>query len=424
MNRKSNSPPSKAVVAVDTHALALQLTELGVRRRQFIKARIRVLNAAGALVRRALGWQSDIDEKERAKIAKQAARIMSAENHAELPADLARIADTLSSDIMTARKMAEPGEAIQHDLELKMRRIARQFPIWKSFAEGVKGLSDLGLAIIVAEAGPLDRYSDHSKLWKRLGLAPITKDGTTRSGSQWRMKGGLSADDWKAAAYSPSRRAQIYAQVGNAIIGGMGNGYRPLIGEDVDQNERLSYYEKVFVKRLRYEAARDEAMRRPDTDKGRESYSKACAARAQYYTEKRLLKHLWQAWRKVDLIVPSEAERMLPSAEIADVPQGAEEATNSMPKGPVAIASSFIAPQGAGEADVGKPPTGPAGQCLSTISDASQGAGAAANGSSDTTISDTPHQNSDAPDGAGEAALPMPSKVFRPLPPRKSRRAA
>lgn len=375
MKRKSNSQPNKALVVIDTEALALQLTELGVRRRQFIKARICVMNAAGALVRRALGWQGDLDEKERAKIAKQAARIMSSEQSADLPEELGRIADLLASDISTARKMAEPGEVLQHQIELEMRRSARQFPIWKSFAVNVKGLSDLGLAIIIAEAGPLDRYSDHSKLWKRLGLAPITKDGVTRSGSQWRMKGGLSADDWRAAGYSPARRSQMYAQVGNAIIGGMGNGYRPPVGEDVDQNESLSYYEKVFVKRLRYEAARDETMRRPDTDSGRESYSKACAARAQYYTEKRLLKHLWQEWRKAEFGMSNRALSAAPSAEIADAPEGAGEASRAAPIRP------------------GVPR-------LSTNSDVSQEAVRPIQASQLTAVSVLPHQNSDAPNGA------------------------
>lgn len=320
MPRASKSQP------FDTEIAAAQLVELGVQRRQFIKARIRVLNAAGALVRRALGWQPSLDEGDSAKIAKQAAKIMSAENADELPEELTSIAKALTVEIATAKKMAEPAEIYQHQVELLMRKTARRFPVWEAWAKDVRGLSDLGLAIIIAEAGQLDKYPTHSKLWRRLGLAPFTKNGETRSCSMWRMKGGLSSDDWTEVGYSPRRRASIFSQVGGSIIGGMGKGYRPLVGEDIEQNTKLSHYEKVFVHRLRYEAARDETMKRPDTKEGRESYSKVCAAKAQFYTEKRLLRDLWKAWRRATVALTEKSRKHVPATEIADAPQGAGEA--------------------------------------------------------------------------------------------------
>src|SRR6266550_1015709 len=129
-----------------------------------------------------------------------------------------------------------------HQLELQMRKTARQFPVWQ-WAKDVRGFSDLGLAVVIAEAGALDKYSDVGKLWKRLGLAPITKDGKTKAASTWRKSGGLTADEWQDTGpagpkYAPKRRAAIYSQVGTPIIGGMGKGYRPVIGEDIEQNEK------------------------------------------------------------------------------------------------------------------------------------------------------------------------------------------
>jgi hypothetical protein len=292
----------------------MQLTEQGVRRRQFMKARIRVMNAASALVRRALGWQPDLTEAERNKISRDAQKIMAAENPDTLPPELAAVGQGLSADIATAREMAFPGEVFQNEIEREMRKIARQLPVW-SWAKDVHGLSDLGVAIIVAEAGNLSRYPTAGHLRKRLGLAPMQKDGETRAYSQWRLRGGLSAEEWTAAGYKPQRRAMMFSQVGGPIIGFMAKGYRPPVGEDIEQNAELSEYQKVFVRRLRYEAARDPEMRRPDTAAGKESYSRHCAMRAQRYTEQRLLKHLWQAWRRTEEASPKKAKVEMSVAE-------------------------------------------------------------------------------------------------------------
>lgn len=347
-------PRKSKLLPFDANLAAGQLVELGVQRRQFIKARIRVLNAAGALVRRSLGWNPNNEESDNSKINKKAAKIMASEDFNALPSDLAEIAIALAPHIATARSMAQPGEVMQHQIELTMKRIARQFPVWE-WVKDIKGLSDLGLAIIIAEAGPLDKYSSHSKLWRRLGLAPITKNGETRAGSTWRMKGGLNAADWTTAGYSARRRAAIFSQVGNPIIGGMGKGYRPTVGEDIEQNEKLSHYEKVFVRRLRYEAAKDSTLRRENTEAGKESFSKICAAKAQYYAEKRLIRDLWKAWRRAvrDL---SEGTRVpLPADEITDAPSGAAEAVKQLSeKTAMRLPPHQFtdAPQGAGQASI------------------------------------------------------------------------
>lgn len=312
-------PRKSKTTSFDSEEACRQLVELGVRRKQFMRASIRVSNAAGALVRRALGWQPSLDAKEQKRINASAAKILASEDYSELPAELEAIANALAADIATSREMVKPAEVMVHKLELQMRKTARQFPVWDTWAKDIKGFSDLGLAVVIAEAGGLERYPDCGKLWKRLGLAPVSKDGKTQACSTWRKSGGLTADDWKDESsagpkYAPRRRAAIFSQVGSPIIGGMGKGYRPAVGEDITQNEKLSYYERVFVERLRFEAAKDADMRRPDTEAGKESYSRYAAMRAQRYTEKRLLKHLWQAWRRAALNVAEGPAREVPAA--------------------------------------------------------------------------------------------------------------
>lgn len=364
MPRKSKS----AAAPFDIDAACDSLIELGVKRRQFIKARIQVMNAAGALVRRALGWQPDLPEQEQASINKIAAKIIGAENASELSADHAAIAEALRFDIATSKAMAEPGERHQANVEKEMRKIARQFPVWQ-WAEGINGLSDLGLAVIISQAGNLAKYSTPDKLKKRLGLSPITKDGVTRAASEWR-KGGLTSEEWKDTGpsgpkYSPKRRAQMYAQVGTMIIGGMGKGVRPLVGEDISLRDDWSYYQKEFVRRLRHEVARDPAMGRPNTKDGKESFSLHARFRAQRVVEQRLLRDLWKAWRRAIAslseatiegmpaaeISNGEAEGKLPSSAICDVPPP-ESAKVEVPIGLAMIADSTFSdtPQGVGEA--------------------------------------------------------------------------
>jgi hypothetical protein len=316
-------PRKSKTTSFDSEEACRQLIELGVRRKQFMRASIRVSNAAGALVRRALGWQPSLDAKEQKRINTSAAKILACEDYSELPAELEEVANALSADIATSREMAAPADVMVHRLELQMRKIARQFPAWNGWAKEIHGFSDLGLAVVIAEAGDLTRYSTHSKLWKRLGLAPVTKDGKTQACSTWRRNGGLSTAEWmdESAAgpkYAPRRRAAIFSQVGSPIIGGMGKGYRPLVGEDISKNEKLSHYERVFVQRLRHEAEKDPEMRRPDTDKGRESYSRYAAMRAQRYTEKRLLKDLWRAWRRATPATAEKPSEIVPAPEIRD----------------------------------------------------------------------------------------------------------
>lgn len=302
----------------DPRAAALQLAELGARRKQFIKAQIRVMNAAGALVRRALGWSLDLPADEQKAINGKAAKIVAAKDPAKLPAEMAAIAAALAAEIATSAAMAAPAEAHVKAIEKEMKKLARQFPVWEGFAKDVRGLSDLGLAVIIAEAGCLDDYPTRHKLRKRLGLAPIVKDGVAKSGMGWRLGGGLSADGWTAAGYKPSRRAQIFAQVGTLIIsGGAVQARRPISGEDVAANPDYSRYQRIFMQRLRYEAAREPEMHRDDTAEGRESYSKRCAGRAQRYTEQRLLDDLWRAWRRDRRPFPERDKGCVPSAELA-----------------------------------------------------------------------------------------------------------
>ena len=309
-----------------------ELIELGVSRRHYVKASIRVTNQVGGLLRRALGFTPPASrdtplDAEQKKIVKRASTILAAAL-ARKPQreENQEIAAALEVAFDVARQMAEPANVARHAVEMEMRRIARKLPVWRHWGKGIKGFSDLALAIIVAEAGDLSRYPDAGparrgpgKLWRRLGLAPFTKDGVTRSGSQWKFKDDLDKADWGEFGYSGKRRAQMFAQVGGPLIGAMNHGPRPFVGEDVSlrvASGEWTKYQAMFVQRLRHEAAKDPEQRRPDTEDGKESYSKCAARKAQYYVEKKFLRDLWKEWRRAKGRVRESANEALPAAAL------------------------------------------------------------------------------------------------------------
>lgn len=204
----------KAGCALPVSAALDQLAELQVRRKFWIGNVNKQTNAVKALVRRALGWRYDEEEAGREKVNARAARIVAAAlaGKDQKPEDQA-VFGALAADLAAVSRAIEPCQKARHEIELEMKRIVRKLPVF-AWAKDVKGLGELGLAVILAEAGDLSRYPKKGHLWKRLGLAPFEGQAY----STWRMKGGLTAEDWTAAGYSPRRRAEIYAVVSEPMF--------------------------------------------------------------------------------------------------------------------------------------------------------------------------------------------------------------
>src|SRR5690606_28745070 len=121
-----------------------------------------------ALVRRALGWRYDEDEAARKKLNARAERIVAAALAGKEQAEGdAGIYAVLAYDLATVGVAIEPCVKARHEIELEMKRIVRSLPIFQ-WAKGVKGLGELGLAVILAEAGDLSGYPKKGHLWKRL----------------------------------------------------------------------------------------------------------------------------------------------------------------------------------------------------------------------------------------------------------------
>ncbi|MDX0262927.1 hypothetical protein GOC60_17245 [Sinorhizobium meliloti] len=295
-----------------------QLAELQVRRKFYIAVVNKQTNAAKALVRRALGWRYDDEEAGREKMNARAARIVAAAlaGKEQAPEDASAFGN-LAFDLATVAAAIEPCKTARHIIELEMQRIARKLPVYP-WAKSVRGLGERALAVVVAEAGDLSGYPTKGHLWKRLGLAPL--DG--KAYSTWRSKGGLSAEQWTDAGYSPRRRAEIYALISEPLL----RGQTPVSGP----------YRAIYDRRRQRTAESH-----PDwTDA--HSHMDALRVMTKY-----LIRDLWSEWRRAagidlpamasDYVPPvrqtdrrRKAEKKMPLAD-AEMPTGGGELATEEP---------------------------------------------------------------------------------------------
>lgn len=255
------------------------IAELGVRRRFAMRQAIALDNALGALVRRACGWRVDRPAAERARIAKQARTLIAALAVGKAPA--AADPDIAPLVVMTA-EARRPSEAMRQACERELRRLARGLPVW-TWAAHVPGFAELGLALIVAEAGNVGAYANPAKLWKRLGLAVM--DGVRQGG----LAKTAAAEAWIAHGYSARRRSMVWT-LGDALI------------------KKRGPYRDLYLARKAYEIATAKeaglkvvpAAKIAPTRKAEFRSHGHVHARAKRYVEKRLLRDLWRAWRAAE----------------------------------------------------------------------------------------------------------------------------
>ena len=186
----------------------------------------------------------------------------------------------------------EPLDTQRAIYEKALVKAAKRLPVYE-WAKGVKGFGDISFATIVGGCGDIGTYKSVSAVWKRLGLAVI---GGKRQGAPGL---GATADDWIEHGYNRKRRSVSFVAA-YRIIGANGL-WRPAPGEDVHANPDLTYYQRVFADRVRYESERLElpiVTKINAKGQPKESYKKHVSMRAHRYVEKRLLKHLYIEWRR------------------------------------------------------------------------------------------------------------------------------
>ena len=161
------------------------------------------------------------------------------------------------------RDFHKESKARRKSYESLMESEVKKLPIWK-WAEPVRGIGPLLLALLVGEVGALSKYPNPAKVWKRFGVAVIEGE---------RQGFGLKNNAPKALVhgYSPRRRSVLW-QVGDVLI----------------KSNRDGVYKKLYDERKIEEAKNPELKSKMHIHR-----------RAQRYMEKRLLVDMWEAWNKL-----------------------------------------------------------------------------------------------------------------------------
>lgn len=294
----------------------------------YMGQRMSQMHKLGAHIRSILGWTKDAPnanaiEKEAARLVeigelvfaanqKQKAAIEKAKiKGAEPPPVRAlidgeddpayqRFAKFIEVGVCGCQGYVEQEEITQKEME----KLARQLPAWNAWAKDIRGFGPKSLAQIVGEATnpeaeeALGNYATHSKVWKRFGVAVF--DGR-RQGDPGE---NASSDDWVRHGYVAKRRA-LLSVMGDNQIRTTGATYKPL-----------------YLARKEFERAKATALglkilpaaKIPKNMTGQYISEGQIHLRAKRYMEKRLLKHLWQAWRRAKEDVPSQVSVDLPAA--------------------------------------------------------------------------------------------------------------
>lgn len=263
-------------------SITAKLYGLQVRRKFYISVTNKKTNAAKALVRRSAGWRYDEEEEAREKTNQRAARVVgNALAGRDQNPDDEEIFAPVAFDLEVIANALEPCLNARHQIELEMKRIVRKLPVYE-WAKEVRGFGELGLAVVVAEAGDLSDYPKKGHLWKRLGLAPF--EG--KAYSTWRREGGLTAEDWTEAGYSPRRRAEIYAVVSEPLFRHQAQRVDKETGEILRE---AGPYGQIYLSRRAHTA-----QTHPDWTK---LHSHMDGLRKM---TKLLLRDLWQEWRRLE----------------------------------------------------------------------------------------------------------------------------
>lgn len=200
-------------------ATCRELQELQRRKVATLKSRIMIDNQLAAIVSLELGYHAGLEEADRKRLRAEAVKLIEAIDAGDdFTPDMQVVSDRVSGIVSNTRIARNGFDAYLSGIEKEMVKLAKALPAAK-WCLGVRGFGLLSLATIIGETGDLSLYSNPAKVWKRLGLAPIQggKNNEVHMPSTWRKSGGLSAEEWTAAGYSPRRRSILF-NVGECLV--------------------------------------------------------------------------------------------------------------------------------------------------------------------------------------------------------------
>jgi hypothetical protein len=184
------------------------------------------------------------------------------------------------------------------DHERDMVEIAKGLPV-AGWIDSIPGVGLLGLAIIIGETGPLDRYANPAKVWKRLGYAPYDGHaGSTWKRDKWRPR-TLTKEEWIANPFSGRRYADM-TQIAKSLY------FKQWIGKEKDPDHKgkpNGPYGEVYGARkaktlLLHPEWYNDAKGKQKRDKHGNATSAHAEKDAHRVMMKEFLKDLWCEWKR------------------------------------------------------------------------------------------------------------------------------
>lgn len=282
--------------------------------------------ALGAFLRTQLGWRripDDLDAKAKKELEK-ANNLAKAQAEAVIdtaekivkentkPADKRKEIDTdvdgfteLGFIAMAAIESRMPFTNIEAGALKSMEKLAKSLPVWADFGEPIKGFGAASLAVIIGESGNLANYEKPGMLWKRFGVAPFQgNDGKHHLPSAFK-KGDLTKAEWSVVGYAKSRRSRLYV-IAESLLKAQSE-YRELFLARLADEHRKAELACIIPATSTASTVESWANRNlpPLTlvkkiDPDLHISAAHMNARSRVYVEKRLLKNLWRAWRRLE----------------------------------------------------------------------------------------------------------------------------
>jgi hypothetical protein len=272
------------------------LHALGRIRRFCIKSQSRCDRSIESYLAGLLGFRVTLPEAERKKLFLLAAKVRKAIEKGGLDWSDPGYGDAFRAvvpTVLASQQSRKVWDDLREATEKNMKSLAVKLPVWAAFAKEIRGFGELGLAVIIAETttpeGNLSNYSSVGKLWKRLGLAVI--DGR-RQGNPGK---DATDNDWITHGYNRQRRAEMWAFFSDILFRAQWAADKDEDGKNPKDSGKpvaiaahpLGRYGEVYAERKAWMLARDLTLGHAHND-------------ARRYMTKRLLKHLWQAWRGLE----------------------------------------------------------------------------------------------------------------------------
>ena len=225
---RETMPPATLKQVCDT------LYTLRKRRNMYQKSRVAMHNRTLMQVATVNGYTSGMEEKDRKKAMKEAARVWKAVVAGEETHPLDGL--ILIQDV-AVRGISKYEGQLARAMAKELGKVS-----WVvNWVEHMyrKGISLEGLALIIGETGDLYNYPNVAKLHRRMCVAPYYCERLDRThmGCTWRRLKLLTKSEWAEYGYSPRRRSIMYMAATNMLKQNF---------ED-NENEVNGYYRRIYL---------------------------------------------------------------------------------------------------------------------------------------------------------------------------------